>query len=88
MGILNLVFIGLYLILMCNASDMNFGRSQVCIEQGPKFCNKWNITVELSYYSSFIYYMCFPENTRVMTETGPQFIRNISVGDRILGYNF
>lgn len=73
--ILKYLIIGFLLILSCLAEDLYFGRAQVCLEEGEKGCRKWNTTINLSYsyYRSF-YYMCFPEQTRVLTKVGPKNI--------------
>ena len=63
------------------SEDMHFGRSQVCIEPGINSCNKWNTTVDLTYYYYSANYMCFPASTRVQTASGPKLISQISVGD-------
>lgn len=54
--------------------DLFFGRAQVCIDPSVTPCQKWNTSVELSYYYGFNFYMCFPGSTRVMTASGPKSI--------------
>lgn len=63
------------LLYFAMAEDLHFGRSQVCIDEGPTSCKKWNTTINLSYYYyGSYYYMCFPEQTRVQTPNGPKTI--------------
>ena len=82
------IVIFVLLLTFCWAGDMHFGRAQVCVEMGNTTCNKWNTTVNIDYYDYSSSYMCFPGNTRVLTRAGPKLLRQISVGDQLLSYDF
>lgn len=56
-------------------SGMYFGRSQTCIENGTNGCKKWDIKVNLNYYYDGVYYMCFPQSTRVLTHDGQKSLK-------------
>ena len=48
------------LIAASKCGDLHFGRTQICVDSTVTPCQKWNSTVQLSYYYGFSYYMCFP----------------------------
>ena len=58
-----------------------------CINYNTKGCVNWKESTTLSYATYWSTYFCLSRNSYVRTPDGPKSIKELTVGDKVWGYD-